>query len=494
MPKPSLDQLLKAAQAGDTRPVYLISGDLTVAEPPAERLAEAVADKVDCEVETRRRPSDFAAILQNLRTYSLFGGGKVIVVVDSAIFADRSAAAELIDQAEEALPLAGDLDSKGRGNASRLLQALRVFGLAAGPDPAEVIAALPKWALEGGAAFRRKRSGRGRTAKQTAALRAGLTQLLAAARAAGLEGHAEGDLAELGEIVAKGLPAGHVLILVEHAVAGDHPVASALTDQGAFLGVGKVSAGRGGEWQGLGALTDQLAAETSVPIASAAAGELARRTLRQAGGWRSSGVDAESTARFAAEYRKLASLAAGGRITQQLVASSVEDRGEEDVWQILDAVAGGRGSEALGRYRRYLASAADAVAARLSFFGLLANFCRQLTAVAGVARLRKVPSGERNYNRFKSRWAPLLVGELDDGKNPLTGLHPFRLHRAYLAASRMDREVLARLPWLVLETEMRLKGESSEPDVAVAQLLARLVAAVSSAGPPPAGSRSRYSP
>ena len=482
MPKPSLAQLVKAAAAGDAQQIYLISGDLTVAEPAAEQLAVAVAERGDSKVETLRRPNDFGSVLQNLRTYSLFGGGKIVLVVDSAIFADRSTAAELIDQAEEALPVTGELDGKGREGASRLMQALRVFGLDASLDAAEVIGSLPKWAIEGGAAFRKKRSGRGRTAKQAAAVREGLITLLTAAHSAGLEGYAEGDLAGLGEIVASGLPEGHTLIMVEHAVAKDHPVVEAVARNGAFLDVGKVSSGRDGAWQGLSTLTDQLAEDTSVPIDSAAASELAKRTLRQTGGWRSTDVDAESTARFAGEYRKLASQAKGGKITRQLVAESVEDRGEEDVWKILDAVASGRGSEALTRYRRYLTSAADAMGARLSFFGLLANFCRQLTAVAGLARLRQIPSGVANYNQFKSRWAPRLQGDLEEGKNPLAGLHPFRLHRAYLAASRMDREALARLPWLVLETEMRLKGESSEPDVAVAQLLGRLVAAVNSGG------------
>ena len=211
-----------------------------------------------------------------------------------------------------------------------------------------------------------------------------------------------------------------------------------------------------------------------LPIARGAAEELARRTLRQSGGWGKRGVDAESTARFAGEYRKLAHQAGGGKITRRMVAESVEDRGEEDVWQILDAIGGGRATEALARYRRYLAGADDAMSARLSFFGLLAGFCRHLTAVAGVARLRGVPSGVANYNQFKSRWAPRLTGELEDGKNPLAGLHPFRLHRAYLAASRMDRGVLERLPWLVLETEWRLKGESAEADVALADFMARL--------------------
>ncbi len=157
---------------------------------------------------------------------------------------------------------------------------------------------------------------------------------------------------------------------------------------------------------------------------------------------------------------------------------SVEDRGEEDVWQILDAVGNGRGGEAVARYRRLLAAADDAISARLSFFGLLASFCRQLTAVAGVAKVQRVPSGVRNYNQFKSRWAPRLQADLEEGKNPLSGLHPFRLHRAYLAASRIERGLLARLPALVFETETQIKGESSEPDVAIAQLIARLASTI----------------
>ncbi len=474
--------MLKAIAGGETSPVYLVSGDLAVAEPQAEKIAKALAESSGCTVESRRRPAGIGEILQNLRTFSLFDAAKVVLVVDSAIFADRKAASELIDQAEKALPVEGELDVGGREGASRLLQALRVFGIAAGADPSEAVGSLPKWAFEGGTSRRKKK--RKRTAKQVATLRDGLAKLLEAARGSGLEGYAEGDQAELGSIVAGGLPDDHALVLVEHAVATDHPVVGALAKRGAFLDLGKVSASRDGSWQGLRPMTDQLAADTSVSIAADAAAELARRTLRQTGSWGKRGVDAESTARFAGEYRKLASLvrgkdsSKGGQITRQLVEESVEDRGEEDVWKILDAIGTGRGGEALARYQRLLAAADDVISARLSFFGLLANFCRQLTAVAGIAKLRSIPSGVSNYNQFKSRWVSRLQADLEDGKNPLAGLHPFRLHRAYLAASRIDRDLLARLPALVFETETRIKGESSEPDSAVMQLMARMTSTV----------------
>ena len=313
MAGPSLERLLAALADGQRHPIYLISGDLVVAEPQAEKLARALAEAAGCEVETRRRPTDLGSVLQNLRTYSLFGEAKVSLVVDSAIFADKESAGELIDQAAEALPVGEELSTGGREGASRLLQALRVFGIAAGGEATEVIAALPKWALEGGKARRKKKS-RKRTAKQIATLTEGLVKLLEAARDAGLEGYAEGDLAELGEIVGKGLPEGHALVMAEHAVAKEHPVVQSLVAAGTFLDVGRVSAGRRGDWEGLEGLTDQLAEETSVPIARDAASELARRTLRKTGGWEPRGstpnplpVSPVSTASWPAKRRAGAS-------------------------------------------------------------------------------------------------------------------------------------------------------------------------------------------
>lgn len=478
-----LDDLLRAVESGEAKPLYLLEGELVVAEPRAARLAEALAEKAGCEVARYRRPERLAPILADLKTFSLFASAKVVLVVDSAILADAKAAADLIDQAADGMPRGegGDLDTAGREAASRLLQALRVFGVEPGKSSQETIAALPSWALEGGAALRKKKS-RGRSKKDVKALAEGLAALLDAGLEAGLQGFAEGELAELGELVGKGLPPGHSLVLAEASVTADHPIRRALEAAGAFVQVGKVSSGRGGEWKGLEPLAEELARESGAKIARDALAELARRTLRQTGGWGDKGVDAKSTGRFAAEYRKLASLAGGSTITRRLVEESVEDRGEQDVWQILDALGNGRGGEAVGRFQRLLASAEDQIAARLSFFGLLARFCRELVAVAGMAKVAGVAAGERNYNRFKERLAPRLQGEIPEagGRGPLAGIHPFRLHRAYLTASSMPREAFAQLPWWVLETELRVKGDSKEADAAIIDLMGRIVALVRS--------------
>lgn len=454
---------------------------MVLAEPGARRAAEALARTAGLEpaaVEVHRRPVSLSPFLQDLRTYSLFTTGKVLLVAGSAVFADRAAAGELIDDAAEVVPLAealGPLSGRERQAASRLLQVLRLFDLDPYAGASErVLAELPAWVLEGGKT--RRGGGRGRGKRQVEDLRASLGALLEAARREGLQGTADSDLSELAEIVRGGLPPGHSLVLAESAVAEDHPLVRLLADRGAVLAVGRVESDRG-NWQGIERVAEELARQTGVGITADAVAELARRTLRQESDGRgrsTGGVDADSTARFAGEYRKLANLAEG-KIDRQLVETTVEDRGEEDVWQLLDAIAAGRGGEAFDRLRRLLNAAEDPLAARLTFFSLLASFCRQLVAVRGMMRLARVPAGEANYGRFKSSHAPALQTEIPTGgKNPLAGLHPFRLHRVYLAASRLPEPLLARLPADLLDTELQLKGESGEADVALARLVAHL--------------------
>lgn len=469
--------------------VCVVHGDLVLAEPAAVRAAQALAEAHGLpkdRVEIHRHPSSLSPILQDLRTYSLFGGAKVLLALDTAVFADRNAAAGLIDDAAEALPLSSRdaLGPKERQAASRLVQALHLFDAAPDSGPPErVLSALPAWAFEGDRrAAKGGKTGRARTKKQVEELQTGLAALLDAAVREGIQGIGQGDLTELADAVRGGLPDGHVLILAERSVAPDHPVVKLLEERGAVLGVGSVESDRSG-FQGLEPIAEELERQTGVAIASDALAELARRTLRKQGEGRGreTAIDADSTSRLAGEYRKLANLVQGAgeaRITRKLVEHNVEDRGEEDVWQLMDAVATGRAGEALDRLNRLLTSADDPLAARLTFFALFSSFCRQLTAIRGMMRAARVPGGEPNFARFRDRLAPALQGEMPGGgKNPLAGLHPFRLHKAYLAASRLPEPMLARLPADVLDTELQLKGESGQPDAALADLVARVATA-----------------
>jgi DNA polymerase-3 subunit delta len=458
-----IDRLL----AAEPSPLYLVVGDPVLAEPAASKLGAALAARAGGSFALRRRPADLLPLLEDLRTFSLFGGAKVLAAVDTAVLADRSAAVELVADALAVAPPDGEsLSPKEREGASRLMQALHVFGVdpAAG-DAASAVGAIPDWALAG------KRGAR--LAKREAEQRREtLAPLLEAARREGLAGLGEAAVTQLAELLRRGLPAGHALVLAERSVASDHPLVAQLRERGALAQVGEVSAGRDG-FSGVEAVAEQLEREVGVGIRRDALAELARRTLRQEE--RGGGVAAESTARLAAEYRKLADLSGGETIELAAVRDAVEDRGEEDAWQLLDALAEGRGAEVLGRLERMIAGSDDAGRQRLAFFAMLAGFVRQLVAVRGVLERLDLPPGERNYTRFKDRIAPALGGKLPEAlPNPLAGIHPFRLHRAYLAAGRLPMPVLLGLPMRLLDTEMALKGEGTDPQAALAALIAEI--------------------
>ncbi len=474
-------RILQEIEGGATCRLYLVVGEAVVAEAAAERIAAALAKSGGGEVVSYRRPPGLGAILADLRTFSLFGGAKVSLVIDSAALADRGAAAYLIDQAEEALPVAESdtLSNRERLAAGRLLQVLRLFGLDSSGSAVELLNQLPDWVYKGGTkpgvrSARKKRRGK----KQMESLREGLELLLSAAQREDLRGWAETDLSDLATLQSEGLPDGHFLVLCERSVDQDHPVVSRLAAEHAVIEVATVTADRRGNWQGVDPLVRELESETGCAIDPGALSELVRRTLRKSGWGAEQPANTDSTARFAAEYRKLSSLSTDGRIGRELVAEVVQDRGQEDAFSVLNAVGDGRADQALERLRRLVEAAEDPMAARLGFFSQLAQFCRHLTAVSGMVQVARLPANERNFTRFKSGLAAKLQQPLPGSDvSLLAGLHPFRLHRAYLAAARFSAPVLAALPAKVLETELRLKGESSNPDAALAQLVSHLASA-----------------
>jgi DNA polymerase III delta subunit len=475
----AVDQVATQIAAGRVGPLYLVVGDRVLAEPAAVRIGEALASQAGCEVEVHRRPAELAPLLADLKTYSLFGPAKVVVAVETAVLADAAAAALLIDEALEVCPISvgeGEgLSERQRRSASRLLQTLRLFQLASETGSSgEVIGGLPDSVLQGAVKSGGRRRRRGR--KQIEEARQHLAGLLEAARAVDLKGWAETELGELADIAQRGLPAGHTLVLAESVADASHPLVGTISAAGRYTAVGQVEAAKGGGWEGLDLLAAELSQETGVTIAAAALQELARRTIQRRETRGAAGqVSAESTSRFAAEFRKLVTLTGAGEIGVQLVENVVEDRGEEDAWKILDAVGAGHADEALQRIRRLLAAAEDPLATRLSFFALLAGFARQLTVLCSLADELEIPRRALSYPNFKNQIAPRLQADMANGSpSPVAGLHPYRLYRAFSVASRVSPKVVRDLPAKILETELRLKGESGQPDVALSSFVCDL--------------------
>jgi DNA polymerase III delta subunit len=485
---PQIDSAIERIERGEARSFYVVVGDRVVSEPSAIRLGEALADRIGCDVDVVRRPESLTPTLQDLRTFAMFATGKVTVVIESSTLADAATAPSLVDEAIEVLPIAdAGVDLGGRRIIKKacFLQALRLFQLDpyAG-TPAEVVEQLPAAALEGGPSLRKK-TRRRRGSKQVDRARTDLVVLLEAARRAEIQGLGESEEEVLAEILRDGLPEGHCLVLGESAWAESHPVVAALKAAGDVIEVGQVSAGRKAGWQGLDVVCKELERETGVGIDGQALQELARRTLkkRQGSRGRDGAIDSESTARFAAEYRKLANLGGGRKITLTLVREAIQDRGDEDIWGVLDAVGEGSADKAISGINRLLRGSEDVVSMRLSVLSLLAGFCRQLVAVRGMVEVSGVTGAERSYPRFKERIAPALQAGLPGGRqNPLTGLHPYRLHRVYLAASRLKTGRSKRLQSMVLEAEKRLKGNSVAPDAALAALVVEVATSIARQG------------
>ena len=178
----STEAVLESIEAGRIRPLYLVTGDRVLAEPAAIQIGQALGRSVGCEAEVHRRPADLGLLLADLKTYSLFAPAKVVVVIESSVLADSSAAAELLDETVEALPISadpGDLSGVERRAAGRLLQTLRLFQIDPGAGaPEEVLDQLPPWAFKGGIRYRQAHSNRPRGPRQVEDLKAATDRAL----------------------------------------------------------------------------------------------------------------------------------------------------------------------------------------------------------------------------------------------------------------------------------------------------------------------------
>ena len=184
-----------------------------------------------------------------------------------------------------------------------------------------------------------------------------------------------------------------------------------------------------------------------------------------------------------------------GRIDRAAVEESVVDRGEQDVWDVFNAMEGGKPGAALAAFRRYLDSAADEQGERFRFLSLLAGRCQQLAAIHGLAMAHSLPEAG-NYNGFKARVLPKLMAAWPGAVRKPGPWPLFHMYKAAMARRSPEAvSAMSELPWKVLEAEIRLRGGSGEGTAA----LEALVLAVAGAGLPDGGesaslSRGRGSP
>ena len=216
---------------------------------------------------------------------SLFADGKVVAVVESGVFADRTTAATLFEEIRQQLPWsggAGQLTGKARDAATRLLQVLRLFDV----DPAAVGPERAMAALPGGAARRERRRAvaarrKGRTSRSCAP---GSCRCSTPATPRVSSGLGDSAASLVADLVRDGLPDRHALILIESAVAPGPSGAGAAHPPRAVAFAGEITAGKGGLRRPAGAGERARARDRSGnrPHRSRGAGEANSRVSRRA--------------------------------------------------------------------------------------------------------------------------------------------------------------------------------------------------------------------
>jgi len=158
-------------------------------------------------------------------------------------------------------------------------------------------------------------------------------------------------------------------------------------------------------------------------------------------------------------------------IDRATVEEFVVDRGEENVWDVINAIEDQRLDRALALLRRYLDSSNDRARTRFSFLSLLAGRCQQLIVVHGVAMTQSLPDVS-SFAAFRSRVLRQLTAEMPPAARKTKPYPLFRIYRAAMARSSPEMTTaLADLPWRILETEVRLRDGASDGDLALEALV-----------------------
>ncbi len=456
--------------------VVVFFGSRSLAEAAAASWIEARLSGGLLEFARHVGPEFLESAVVDLRTASLFAGGKLHLLIETGVLETPLAPEELLSQALSGLE-SGQVSTASsestRQAALVLLRMLRLLGISwDGEAPDRVIDRIPDsvWG-----AYRRL-SGRSVSSSQEAA-RSKLRSLLEMALQEGLRGLSENAAGMVFDLVQDGLPRGHWLVLVESRGDLRHPLAMALRARGALVEVGQVELDtkRSG-LAGFRPLLERLERESGVVMAPEAAEELLRRTVRfKTEPWSGASalVDPDSLQRLESEYRKLGSLFPSGELRREDVAQWVVDRGEEGAFEWLDALAEGRTEEALERVERRLSGAAEPGGERLRLLSQLAGLVRQVWAVSSVARRVGVPLRPESFGRFRDRIYPRLLEPVPElGSSPLAGSKPFPLYRAFCLACRLPEGLLERLPARLWRSERRLRGESEAPELELASFVA----------------------
>jgi DNA polymerase-3 subunit delta len=442
------------AEIGQGRPraVYLLHGDEWLTRTGAKAIVDALVAPAHqaFNVEILAEDRELASLPLRLRTLSLFGGRKVVVVHDSRAFLSKGNAGKLFGKSLEAWA-DGDAD-----RAARLfLQAVGAAGQDAGFLEAGAKGGLPEAAW--GQVLGQEREPEALRWVQEVCGR------LAAAQAEIPAGGEPGRVYE--ELIRQGLPPDAVLVLTTEVVDQRRVLWKLLGEHGAVIDCG-VRAGKAGETQ----MRPELARAKVRELAAAAGKSLDDETL---------GAIVERTGfsmrSLVSEVEKiLLYIGARPRITTADALAVLSSNREAGLFDLTNALDDREGTRALAALRQLLAQREPAPA----ILGLMASEVRNLLVArcAIESRLEGRLDPTVSYSTFQARVLPRLAGGDDpDGSGArFGGMHPFRAYNLLRSAARFSRRELLVGLSAIHDADLALKTSGQPDDLTLEPLVLRL--------------------
>jgi DNA polymerase-3 subunit delta len=435
----TLETCLAEVRAGKPAPVYLFDGESFLATRAGRELAQALVPAEQrslnlVELDGAVSPAEVAA---ELATRGLFGGSKVVLVEEPAFLQSK-------EGADDAFAKIREMWSNGRQReAARRLLALaaKAGWTAAELDPAAEGAPDAKdWNKELGVTVGAEDGG-------------WMAELSRYAQEREMRA-AKDDSSALDQLLARGLPPGHVLLITAGKVDGRLPMVKKLVGMGRRV---SVAVEKEGQWDQerlvLGPLLATLVAGTGKSFDKGAEARLAELV----------GDDART---LAGEAAKLVAYVGDRKVIRAADVDEMVVRVAADPFFALGNAVEARSLEAaMGVLDRSLADGANI----FMLLGSLASTVRRL--IVEQERARAVAGGRRitNYNE----WNALVLPSISEQE--LGAKKPYGFWMKYQAAARFSRGELLEALAALAEADHSMKtGAEGRPRVE--RLLWRLLA------------------
>ena len=419
---PTVEWCLAEIRAGRPAPVHLLDGDPFLTLRAARQLAEALVPEARrslnvVELDAAASPAEVAA---ELSTSGLFGGAKVVLVVEPAFLQAKEDAAEAFERARQMWS-----DGRQREAARRLLTlAAKAGWSAADLDPGRDGAASP-------AAWKRELGIEVDEAARSFLADAGRFALERDMKAA------KDDASALDALLGRGLPPGQALLVAAGKVDGRLPLVKKLAAAGRRI---TLAVEKEGQW-------DAQRPVLGPVIASLLAG--AGKSLDRAAESRLAELVGDDARVLAAEVAKVAAYVGEREVIGIADVEELVVRVAADPFFALGNAVEARDLEnALGVLGRSLSDGASPH----MLLGSLAATVRRLL----VERERgRAAGGERRFGSFQE-WCAVVLPLIPEDE--LKDRKPYGFWMKYQAAMRFSREELLEALAGLAEADRAMKS------------------------------------